>query len=96
MRRLGREPCACEAEGKSAEVIYNAKSRFNMKVTAVYKDNMKLLNYFGKKKDELYNLARDPGESENLIVSKREVASELLHSTASISTHHHAPLILFT
>ncbi len=68
---------------KSAELIYNAKSRFNMKVTAVYKDNMKLLHYFGKKKDELYDLARDPGESENLIVSKREVASELLHSTAS-------------
>ena len=68
-----------KSRSRSADLIYKAKSRFNIKATAVYKDNMKLMHYFGKKKDELYDLSRDPLESENIINGNRAVAKELLH-----------------
>jgi arylsulfatase A-like enzyme len=66
-----------KSRSKSAELIYEAKSRYNIRATAVYGNGMKLMHYFGKKKDELYNLAEDPKESEDIIGSNRAVANSL-------------------
>ena len=66
----------------SAALIYKAKSRFNMKATAVYKGNMKLIHYFGRRRDELYNLAEDPSESSNIMDSNRALANELARQAA--------------
>jgi arylsulfatase A-like enzyme len=72
-----------KSRSKNAESIYNAKSSFNIKATAVYKGDMKLLHFFGKRKDELYDLSRDPGELENVINDNRAVAKDLIRSAAS-------------
>jgi arylsulfatase A-like enzyme len=73
-----------KSRSKSAALIYNAKSRFNGKATAVYGGNMKLMHYFGKRKDELYDLSTDPAESDNIIDRKRSAANDLLkHMPAS-------------
>lgn len=61
----------------SAEKILRAKRRHNIKVTAVYNGNLKLMHYFGMKKDELYNVSRDPSESTNIIDSNRNTAHEM-------------------
>ena len=65
---------------KSAAAILRAKQRYNVRVTAAYKGNMKLLHYFGRKKDELYDVAADPKESDNIIDSNRPIALELARS----------------
>ncbi len=76
-----------KSRSKSAELIYRAKSRFNIKATAVYSGDMKLMHYFGKRKDELYDLSRDPGEADNLIDSNRSVAKDLLcHAAPRMQT----------
>jgi arylsulfatase A-like enzyme len=67
---------------KSADAIYRAKSRHNQRATAVYKGSMKLIHNFGRMKDELYDVAADPGEQHNLIDSRRAVALELARSVA--------------
>ena len=62
---------------KSAAKILNAKRSHNIKVTAVYRKNMKLMHFFGKKKDELYDVSKDPMESTNLIDANRQLALEM-------------------
>lgn len=60
--------------------VLKAKRRHNKKVTAVYRKEMKLMHYFGRKKDELYNIADDPSESTNIIDSNRLLAHEMAGS----------------
>ena len=67
----------------SASKILKAKRRHNIKVTAVYKGRMKLMHYFGSKKDELYDISRDPAESANIINSNRQIALEMARSLNS-------------
>jgi arylsulfatase A-like enzyme len=62
---------------KSAAQILKSKRRNNVKVTAIYKKNLKLIHYFGKKKDELYDIVKDPAESTNLIGKNRQLAIEM-------------------
>ncbi len=62
---------------KSAAQILETKRRMNAKVTAVYKRNLKLMHYFGKRKDELYDVATDPEESTNIIDSNRSLANQM-------------------
>lgn len=61
----------------SAAKILRAKRRHNVKVTAIYKQNMKLMHYFGRKKDEMYDINKDPTESTNIIDNNRQLAHEL-------------------
>jgi arylsulfatase A-like enzyme len=69
---------------KSAAQILAAKQRHNLKVTAVYRRDMKLLHYFGKRKDELYNIENDPSESNNIIDANRALALEMApHANSS-------------
>ncbi|HUY70486.1 MAG TPA: sulfatase-like hydrolase/transferase [Candidatus Baltobacteraceae bacterium] len=66
-----------KGRSKNADMIYKAKSRCNKKVTAVYRDNMKLMHFFGEKQDELYNLAADPNEQDNLMAANRGLANRM-------------------
>ena len=68
---------------KTAAEILNAKRRFNHRVTAVYKGNMKLMHHFNRKKDELYDISKDPGETTNLISNNRGLALEMANSLAN-------------
>jgi len=61
-----------------ADKIYRAKKRYNKRVTAIYSGRYKLMHYFGKQKDELYDLWADPQEANNIIDSKRSEATALL------------------
>lgn len=66
-----------KSRSKSAMAIYDAKSRCNRRVTAVYKGDLKLVHHFGKAKDELYDLGKDPQEAVNIVDAKRDAALEL-------------------
>ena len=68
---------------RSAAKILKAKSAQNVRVTAVYRDKMKLMHYFGRKKDELYDLECDPSESTNIIDSNRGTAMAMARSLAN-------------
>ena len=68
---------------RSAAAIYEAKSRCNRRSAAVYRKDMKLIHHFGQAKDELYDVSRDPEESENLIGSRRDVALGLSRALVS-------------
>ena len=63
---------------KYAGLIYAAKSKYNSRATAVYKGDMKLIHYFGKMKDELYNISTDPHETDNILGGHRHVANGML------------------
>lgn len=63
-----------------AEKIYETKRRYNRRATAVYSGNMKLIHFFNYCKDELYDIGRDPLETNNLIDSRRSDAHRLLNS----------------
>lgn len=65
---------------KSAARILQLKREYNQKVTAVYKKNIKLMHYFGNRKDELYDISKDPTESTNIIDSNRQLALEMVSS----------------
>ncbi|MGI0100713.1 MAG: sulfatase-like hydrolase/transferase [Candidatus Micrarchaeaceae archaeon] len=62
---------------KSAAQILKIKRKYNIKVTAVYRKNIKLMHYFGRKKDELYDVLKDPDESSNIIDQNRGLAIEM-------------------
>ena len=68
---------------RSAAKILKAKRAHNIKVTAIYRDKMKLMHYFGRKKDELYDLERDPSESTNIIDNNRGTAMAMASSLAN-------------
>ncbi|MDE1810596.1 MAG: sulfatase-like hydrolase/transferase [Candidatus Micrarchaeota archaeon] len=63
---------------RSSAMIYKAKSECNKRVTAVYHDKMKLMHFFGAKRDELYDLATDPQETNNLLDAQRGTAKRML------------------
>ena len=69
----------------SANRIYKAKMRYNKKATALYRGNMKLIHFFGAKKDELYDLSKDPNEEDNMINKNRGLAKTLLSRTGYAS-----------
>ncbi|MEM3227729.1 MAG: sulfatase-like hydrolase/transferase [Candidatus Micrarchaeaceae archaeon] len=68
-----------------ARLIYNAKMKNNIRSVAIYgsREKMKLIHFFGKRKDELYSL-NDHYESENLIDAKKDVALKLLKAYAGL------------
>ncbi len=68
---------------KSAAGILRVKRQHNAKVTAVYSGEMKLMHYFGRKKDELYDVGRDPEESTNIIDKNRGIAMAMARSLAN-------------
>ena len=67
-----------KGRSKYASRIYEAKEKHNAKATAIYKGEMKLIHRFGNGVDELYNLAADPDESENIISRNRATANGML------------------
>ncbi len=68
-------------KSSAAKKIYAAKMHYNKKVTAIYRGDMKLIHFFGKKKDELYNIAADRFEQDNLIEKQRETANSMLRGS---------------
>jgi arylsulfatase A-like enzyme len=62
---------------KSAAMILKAKRKHNVRVTAIYKDNLKLMHYFGKKTDEMYDVEKDPAEATDIIGHNRQLALEM-------------------
>lgn len=62
---------------RSAAMIYKAKMRCNVRATAIYRGNTKLIHYFGSKKDEMYDLSADPQERHDIISEKRSLALSL-------------------
>ncbi len=62
---------------KSAARIYEAKHMNNKRVTAVYCGNMKLMHYFGERKDSMYDLDNDPEEEHNVIDVNRALAIKM-------------------
>ena len=67
-----------KSKSSVADRIYKAKMRHNHKVTAVYSGKYKLIHYFGKQKDELYDLQSDPQETSSIIDSNRGIANSML------------------
>ncbi len=63
-----------------ARMIYSAKYEMNKPAVAVYKGSMKLIHFFGARHDELYDVERDPGETENMVASNRQLALAMLNS----------------
>lgn len=61
----------------TAANVLHAKRHFNKKITAVYEKEMKLIHYFGRQKDELYNIEKDPSESTNVIGANRQLALKM-------------------
>lgn len=71
-----------KGRSRHAARIYAAKSRYNTRATAIYKGDLKLIHYFGNRRDELYDLSKDPDEEDNAITRRRAEASELLSKMA--------------
>ena len=63
-----------------ASIIYRTKHMHNHKATAIYKGNMKLIHFFGRKKDELYNILDDSIEMDNIIDKNRFTANNILNA----------------
>ncbi len=59
---------------KTAASVLAMKRKFNIHATAIYRENMKLMHFFGKRKDELYDVSKDPAEQNNIIGSNRALA----------------------
>ncbi|MGC8648428.1 MAG: sulfatase-like hydrolase/transferase [Candidatus Micrarchaeia archaeon] len=64
---------------QTAMKIYKAKSKFNMRSAAIYgsEEGLKLIHFFGKKKDEMY-YTNDKEERYNIIDEHRQEAHLLL------------------
>jgi len=71
-----------------ASRIYAAKENYNMPATAIYHNNLKMIHYFGRKQDELYDLAEDKREEENLIQSSRFEAHAMLNGYAAVKKNN--------
>ncbi len=68
-----------KSKSNAVSKIYNAKQLNNMKATAVYKNDLKLIHFFGNKKDELYNIKIDKLELDNIIDKNRYIANNMLN-----------------
>jgi arylsulfatase A-like enzyme len=62
---------------KYASMIYAAKERFNEKATAVYCGDFKMIRFARRNKIELYDIAQDPAESDNIIAHARPEAKRM-------------------
>jgi arylsulfatase A-like enzyme len=58
--------------------IYKAKEFWNRHATSIFHGNHELMHFFDGRGDELYDLANDPGEHENIIGGNRALANEML------------------
>ncbi|MEM3845885.1 MAG: sulfatase-like hydrolase/transferase, partial [Candidatus Parvarchaeota archaeon] len=65
---------------KYANMIYKAKQKYNKFALAVYQNDYKLIHYFGRQPDELYNLSVDKAETENLFFKEREISHRMLNA----------------
>lgn len=63
-----------------ASTIYHTKHMHNNKATAIYRGSLKLIHFFGKKKDELYDISNDSMETENILDKNRFAANKLLNA----------------
>lgn len=69
------------SRSKHADTIYKTKMKYNNFATAVYFNNFKLLHYYNRNmRDELYDLGKDPKESENIVSRNREMAYRMLNA----------------
>jgi arylsulfatase A-like enzyme len=70
-----------KGRSKNAEIIYKTKLKYNNFATAVYFNKYKLIHYHNRKMPgELYDLEKDPTESENIIDRNRAMAMEMLNA----------------
>lgn len=63
---------------RNADRMYRKKAEHDVHSTALFHKGYKLMHYYGRRKDELYHLKSDVGESDNLIDKERSVAHEIL------------------
>jgi arylsulfatase A-like enzyme len=70
-----------KGRSKSAYMIYKAKKKYNIRATTVYSGRFKLMHYFGRCADELYDIEEDPTESENILHERRSMAVSMLHGS---------------
>ena len=68
-----------KGRSEMANKIYETKLRHNKRSVAIYSGNMKLIHFFGSRKDELYDLKKDPVETDNIMDSRRSDAQHLLN-----------------
>lgn len=67
---------------KNAERLYRTKLKYNAFATAIYSGNYKLIHYYGRSgRSELYDLSKDPKETENIIAGNGEVAQMMLKAS---------------
>ena len=68
-----------KSRSKNARLLYETKLKYNVFASAVYNDKYKLIHYYnGSRRDEMYNLAEDPGETKNIIRDNRSMALKIL------------------
>ncbi|BCS90858.1 MAG: hypothetical protein ARM1_0315 [Candidatus Micrarchaeota archaeon] len=66
------------SRSKYADMLYKTKIRNNFKATAIYYKGFKLIHYFGRFKDRLYYIDKDPQEQDNIIDKRRSIAKSIL------------------
>ncbi|HUB92587.1 MAG TPA: sulfatase-like hydrolase/transferase [Candidatus Saccharimonadales bacterium] len=72
-----------KGRSKHAEQIYKAKLKYNNFATAIYFGKHKLVHYYNKMPDELYDLEQDPKEAENILGKNRELARRMLKANSA-------------
>ncbi len=63
---------------KHADAVYRKKLYYNRFASAVYFKNYKLMHFYGKQRDELYDMSRDPQERYNVIDKNRNLAHRMI------------------
>lgn len=66
------------SRSRNADMIYRKKAEQDVHATAVFYKDHKLIHYYGKRKDELYDLSSDSGETTNIMDMERGIAHKLL------------------
>ncbi len=66
------------SRSRNADMIYRKKIEQDVHASAVFYKDRKLIHFYGRRKDEMYNLAADPDESDNIIDRERGIAHKLL------------------
>ncbi len=63
---------------RNAELLYRTKLKYNTFASAVYFRNYKLIHYYGRRMgSELYDLSKDPHETDNIIDANAQIASRM-------------------
>ena len=71
---------------ENANSIYMAKKANNVKATAAFYNGMKLMHFSDGRKDELYDMRKDPIEANNIIDKKRADAHYILGKLKRMTT----------